>query len=246
MVDCLADLDKVTDLDPADIDTAEHELTTAAGQLGPEDLRRCAARMADVLDPDGTLRDEVVAHRRRNLTLRHQRDGRYRLEGDLTAEVGAGLFAILSPLARPRPTTLDGSDERDYPQRMHDALGDLVSRVLRSGGLPDSGGTPATVILHLDLADLLRRAGMAETSDGALIPTATALKLADEAEIVPIVLSPTGQQLFLGRTRRIATHTQTLALIARDGGCSFPNCTHPPTGANATTSFLGLTAATLT
>jgi hypothetical protein len=34
--------------------------------------------------------------------------------------------------------------------------------------------------------------------------------------------------LDLGRTRRIASHTQTLALIARDQGCSFPGCTHPP------------------
>ena len=31
-----------------------------------------------------------------------------------------------------------------------------------------------------------------------------------------------------GRTKRIATRGQTLALIARDGGCSFPGCDKPP------------------
>jgi hypothetical protein len=34
--------------------------------------------------------------------------------------------------------------------------------------------------------------------------------------------------LDLGRSRRIASRTQTIALIARDGGCSFPGCDHPP------------------
>ncbi len=86
--------------------------------------------------------------------------------------------------------------------------------VLRSGGLPDSGGTPATVILHINLDDLLHESGLAETSDGTLIPTATALRMADQADIVPVALTPTGEQLVLGRTRRLATPAQTLALIA--------------------------------
>ena len=30
------------------------------------------------------------------------------------------------------------------------------------------------------------------------------------------------------RTKRIATRSQTLALIARDRGCSFPDCDSPP------------------
>ena len=51
-----------------------------------------------------------------------------------------------------------------------------------------------------------------------------------------------GAVLDLGRTRRIATPAQTYALIARDGGCSFPGCDHPPDGANATTSSPGSTA----
>ena len=34
--------------------------------------------------------------------------------------------------------------------------------------------------------------------------------------------------LNLGRQRRIATRTQTVALIARDHGCSFPGCDTAP------------------
>ena len=32
----------------------------------------------------------------------------------------------------------------------------------------------------------------------------------------------------MGRTSRLATTAQTKALVARDGGCSFPGCQHPP------------------
>ncbi len=42
------------------------------------------------------------------------------------------------------------------------------------------------------------------------------------------MLTTHGELLDLGRTRRIANTHQTLALIARDGGCSFPGCNHPP------------------
>ena len=38
------------------------------------------------------------------------------------------------------------------------------------------------------------------------------------------MLNASGAVLDLGRSRRIATHHQTLALTARDGGCSFPGC----------------------
>ncbi len=48
-----------------------------------------------------------------------------------------------------------------------------------------------------------------------------------EAAIVPVVLNEAGGILAYGRTRRLASHGQRLALIARDGGCVFPGCTAP-------------------
>jgi hypothetical protein len=37
-----------------------------------------------------------------------------------------------------------------------------------------------------------------------------------------------GAPLRLGRTRRLASPPQRLAMTARDGGCSFPGCDRPP------------------
>ncbi len=110
----------------------------------------------------------------------------------------------------------------------HDALEDLCDRQLRAGDVPDVGGMPATVIVTIDADDLINRIGHGRTADGTPIPTAKLLQMANNAEIIPTVLAASGAVLDLGRSRRIASRTQTLALIARDGGCSFPGCAHPP------------------
>jgi hypothetical protein len=111
---------------------------------------------------------------------------------------------------------------------MHDALEDLCDRLLRAGDLPDSGGIPATVIVTIDYDNLCARTGHAVTSDGTMIPAGRLLELAEQADIIPTVLNSSGAVLSLGRSKRIASRAQTLALVARDRGCSFPGCTHPP------------------
>lgn len=119
-------------------------------------------------------------------------------------------------------------DERSHGQRMHDALEDVCDRLLRAGGLPASGGTPATVIVTITLEDLLEQVGYGTTSDGTLLSAREVLKLAGEADIVPAVLTRTGAVLDLGRSRRCASPNQSYALIARDAGCSFPGYTAAP------------------
>ena len=104
----------------------------------------------------------------------------------------------------------------------------MCDRLLRSDDLSDAGGTPATVILTIDVEDLLQRTGYAVTGDGTLIPTSKALGLADQADIYLATVTGAGVPLRLGRLRRIASAGQTAALIARDRGCSFPGCATAP------------------
>jgi hypothetical protein len=115
-------------------------------------------------------------------------------------------------------------DPRSRGQRLHDAVEAVCDRLLRSSTLPDSGGTPATVILTIDADKLRSRTGVGYTSDGSSIPAQTVIDLADQADLAWCVKDSKGAVLTLGRSRRIATRAQTCALIARDGGCSFPGC----------------------
>ena len=51
--------------------------------------------------------------------------------------------------------------------------------------------------------------------------------MACEAEVVPVVFNSAGGIVCYGRTRRLASAGQRLALAARDGGCAFPACDRP-------------------
>ena len=223
-------------LDPAQVAATEKLLTDHARTFGPGELRRIADRIADHINPDGSVPDDKLTRDRRHLQLTRLRDGSYKLEGRLTPALGVQLAAVLGPLSAPKVATAvldDGrevqfDDERSFGQRQHDALEDVCARLLRMSGLPASGGTPATVIVTIQADDLLNRTGHGTSTDGTRIPVADLLRIANEADILPAVLSTSGVLLDLGRSRRVANANQTMALIARDSGCSFPGCGDPP------------------
>jgi len=47
------------------------------------------------------------------------------------------------------------------------------------------GGVPASVIVTVQLEDLLAKAGLAETNDGTVLTSEQLLRIADQAEIGP-------------------------------------------------------------
>ena len=228
----LRDLPSTTD--PAVLAQAEQTLTEHALAFGPKELRLIAGRLIDAADPDGPPPDDTESQQRRHLELRPMRNGMWRIEGRLTAEAGAQLSALLAPLTKPMPPVRPAGpaqpepDPRRHGQRLHDALDEASARLLKAPDLPIAGGTPATIIVNVDLADLLRRAGLAETVDGTQLTPDQLLRIAGEADIWTAITDARGIPLALGRTRRIASRGQTIALAARDLGCSFPGCTRPP------------------
>jgi hypothetical protein len=110
---------------------------------------------------------------------------------------------------------------------MHDALEQLAGLAVRRTELADSGA-PAQVIITMTADQLISRQGVAETSFGQLLPVKDALSLADETSLHLLLRDQQGMILKHGRTKRIATRVQSIALIARDRGCTFPGCDQPP------------------
>jgi hypothetical protein len=77
-------------------------------------------------------------------------------------------------------------------------------------------------------ADTLRTGtGFGRTNSGEELPGQTVRRIACDADLFALIMTPLGAPLKLGRRRRTVSPTQWVALCARDIGCVFPGCTRP-------------------
>jgi len=67
------------------------------------------------------------------------------------------------------------------------------------------------------------------TASGTLLPIKDALTLAEQAHPVLVIFDHTGVPLHFGRTKRLASRAQRLALLPNHRGCTHPGCTKPAT-----------------
>ena len=130
-------------------------------------------------------------------------------------------------------------DQRTRPQRLLDGLVGACKAALAAGDLPAAGGLRPQVMATIDYRDLLERlgGGVPETratgsNAGTLMFTgpvtaSTVRKIACDADIIPMVLGGEGRILDVGRASRVFPPHIRKALTARDGGCTFPQCTIP-------------------
>ncbi len=98
----------------------------------------------------------------------------------------------------------------------------------------------ATIVLTMSAEAYATGQGTATTGHGYSAPADVAKTWAGpEARIIAVLLSRTKAITAYSSTHRIVTEQQRLALIARDGGCSFPGCDAPPqwTEAHHVTEF---------
>ena len=118
------------------------------GSLAQEVRARCARPDTDG-DDDG-FRD-------RSLRLSPYYRGNGQLAGNLTPECTAALRAVLDALA----VKAGPEDVRSQDQRDHDALQEAMQRLLAARCLPERGGQPAMIQLHMSLDQLLGLDGAA-------------------------------------------------------------------------------------
>ena len=161
--------------------TGGAELADLAG-LAEEIIRRCARPDRD---PDGD------GFRDRSVRLAEYWEGNGELTGNLTPDCAAALRAVLDTLnGRAGP-----EDHRTQDQRDHDALQEALTRLLAARCLPERGGQPAQVQLHMSLEQLLGQPGAAAAVAEWAGYGATAPPGAEcDASIVPVVtghLDPT-------------------------------------------------------
>jgi hypothetical protein len=230
-------------IDAATREAAEADLARLGGQLGPEQLRKAAERLAALLDQDGSI-DDADRARQRGITIGRQGpDGMSAINGLLDPEARATLDAVLAKLAAPGMCNPDGqtpcvdgqpsgqaiqADLRSTAQRNHDAVKAAARAVLASGQLGQHNGLPVTVIVSTTLAELESGAGQAVTGGGTLLPMSDVIRMASHSHhYLAIFDKHTACALYLGRTRRTASPGQRIVLHAKDRGCTHPGCTAP-------------------
>jgi hypothetical protein len=174
---------------------------------------------------------------RRSLSWHWDEGGALILRGRFTPEQGAALIAAIealipprNPVAHPVPPAPDDLDERALEQepgpaadlvaaRRADALLTLINRPA-DDEVVERG--QARVIVHLDATT-----GAARLEGGPEVSASTAERLACDARVQALLNDRTGNRMYLGRSRRLATPAQISALTVRDrDGCQFPGCTH--------------------
>ncbi len=209
---------------------AETDLAGYAREFDPRRLRILAERIIATLDPDGPEpRDDPPPANPAcgELWLRNRRDGRLGLEGWLDPEHGNLVRSLIEQLASRRPAAGE-RDSRSIPQRQAEALIELCERARAAEEFPTTAGEPPHVTVTIDWDALRTGLGAATLDYGQLISAGDARRMACDCKVIPVVLGGDSEPLDVGRAMRTVPLGIRRALVARDGGCSFPGCDRPP------------------
>ncbi len=210
--------------------SVEERLVARACDLDLAQLRRACQRLQASSNPVAWEERELRQHQARHVSVSEDADGmmliQARLDPPAAAPVVAWLDAQVKEAFRRRR---DGDpldrDTRTVGQIRADALVGLA----RHGMACDepTSGVSTTVVVRIGIEELRTGTGIGDSDNlAAPVSAGTLRSMAADAEIIPVVLGTKSEALDLGRSRRLFTRAQRLALVERDGGCAM--CHAPP------------------
>ena len=221
---------------------AEH-LIAEAPRCSVEGLAATARTVRDQLDPAGA---ELRYHRRydeRSFKIWIDRTGVHHGHFVFDDESAALVWSVIDAALRPRkggPRFVDPGEQaqadqlRDDPRTNEQLTFDLMIDLLHAGALADAatvfGARQAGVRLVriVNTADKATVTDLAYTEDGLhVLPAWVARQRACTAGVTPITIDRAGTPLDVGRTQRLFTAQQRIAMGVRDGGCRWTGCDRP-------------------
>ncbi len=151
-------------------------------------------------------------------------------EAETQAETGVEVEVEANPPPGPHgPCPQQPDDTRSRGEKQAGILRAVFEAAARQPGTPTMGGAAPTVLVHININDLLdgRGAGWIDGIDGPLTPSQVD-ELICAGGYQPVLFGHTGTILHLGTSNRFFSAQQRRVLAARDGGCVIPGCTVPP------------------
>jgi len=209
------------------------ELVRTAGPDAVADLRPFLTGIAGI---DETYTDDDRA-RLRGVTIGRQRDdGMSPISGDLTPELASILQRLMADHANPGDLTADAdaadagergtvqdpaeAESRNPAQRRHDALFAAIAAGYGRGKELAPGRGTTTIVAAVTLEQLAARTGTAVTDAGVRMPVDRLVETCDARDLFLQVMDFHGRSLFLGRSRRLGSVDQYLALVGEEGASS--------------------------
>ncbi|CAN5604211.1 hypothetical protein BH10ACT7_BH10ACT7_14660 [soil metagenome] len=221
-----------------DLQDAAADLGEFAKQSTPENTARAARQVRDQLDLDGVADREAHRRSRRSLKWFEQADGMTRmiavLDPESAAVVTSAIDAVMSP-RRGGPRFVESrsitDDPRTNEQLAVDTLVDIVGLAVRAAdGSIDSlfGDRTPAVRVHVQASALGTGTGVSfvEGSAGSL-SVSTAQRHICTSGIIPVLFRGT-QPIDVGRTHRLHSVRQRIAIAAQWNGCPWGDCDRPP------------------
>ena len=234
---------------PDDILHAEAVLVEGALTESADLVGMNARVWRDALDADGAEPRDEELRKRAHFHLGRERNGMTPFGGEADPVNAAKLRAMLNAYAVPgaKPCFVDDSggspedpsqddsafeDGRTAGQRNLDVL----MGVITAGMAADDSvaRSRVTIVATVRAEDYESTRGVGWL-DGVVEPVSSASvrELGCDADIRVLEFGPRGEVLSLGRTRRLFSPAQRIALAVRDGGCIWPQCTAPPAWCDA-------------
>jgi hypothetical protein len=230
---------------PEQQEACEDTLIGDAGRFSLKDLRNRSMRITDQFKPapevdaleNQTLeRREKDAWRQAEFWMVNDGDGTCRGGFRIPEAQGDMLLAAVQVISAPRRDHLHDDTpaaesyydrDLDHRHRLGMGLAELAGH-LPGDKLPGKDGLGATLMVRLDYDTLVQGIQAATLSTGSRISAKQVRLMACNAGVIPQVFNGKSLPLDHGHEERLFSKPQKLALEARDGGCTFPECDRPP------------------
>jgi len=201
-------------LDAAGETPVDHGVLLDAAEEEPDDLFRKTLKehVNERTNQEELEARRAAQRRRRRATISEQDDGMFHLFAQFDPLTGNQVRAALLAKSDKLFRSEDSKDRPTYPQRLADALADLICH---------SEGAPAGVemIVLADYDQVHDTISNARLTDETRLTEAETLALACDAKILPGIFNKHTGDAVLGRSQRKIPKWLRKQLIARDGGC---------------------------
>lgn len=228
------------------------QLVKSAAMLDVDRLHRLARSLRENLDAEVIADRERAQREARSFRLFTQPDGMTRATWVLDPESAAQVRELVDRAISPKRRDVQFTDPAEVEKAARIAdddrtpeqyASDALLHLLLAGADADSSmmlgtGAPSVRVL-VTARDLTRGDGSGSLEpavgqpDGTVVALPTVQRLLCGGIQTPILISSTGQPLDVGRSQRLFTTRQRMALSARDGGCRWPGCERPPSWCEA-------------